>query len=166
MKMTLEVANILYGPIKRRSIEWVYGVPNQLKGTNISFTERFLVNMIQLGKKQCTVRPLSGYRERVGRGTILHLFYHLRQPDCFKIADFVCMGRTKPIRTVDFTEELAVADGFRSKGHKTALDNMRLWFIERYHLKRGDMMEFTAIAWGTTPIKETLDRWFRSVKSE
>lgn len=159
-KLDPVVQEILYGKYQPKKIEWLEEVPNQIKGVNIPFS--MLLPDVRSGKKRQTVRRLSDRRLRIGKGTVLHFFKNWRTPNRQKIGDGMCTGRTIPLLIWDFTEEFALADGFQPEGQKTAVDNMRLWFLETHKRYDPANAEFVGIRWiplWLEPLVSSLDRW-------
>lgn len=144
-KLDPDVAKIVYGEYQPKEIVWLEEVPNQIKGVNIPFS--MLLGDIQSGKKRQTVRLVSDRRLRIGYGTILHFFKNWRTPNVQKLGDGMCTGRTNPLLIWDFTEEFALADGFQPEGKKTAVDNMRVWFLEVHKRHDPANAEFVGIRW-------------------
>lgn len=132
--------------------------PKPVKGMNLSFSHSFLTAKILAGLKTMTIRPLFQkeqihpllpYRSRfrITQETELHLFFHLRSPDCVFIGDGQALGLPPLLAFDDFTEEIAWCDGFRSVSSHTSLDAMRLWFIERYGIFWAQIQPYVVIAW-------------------
>jgi len=132
--------------------------PKPVKGMNLSFSHSFLTAKILAGRKTMTIRPLFKkeqedpllpYRSRfrITQETALHIFFHLRSPDCQFLGDGQALGLPPLVGFWDFTEEMAWCDGFRPVSTHTALEAMRLWFVERYDLAWAQIQPYVMIAW-------------------
>jgi len=132
--------------------------PKPVKGMNLSFSHSFLTAKILAGLKTMTVRPLFKkeqedpllpYRSRfrITQETALHIFFHLRRPDCLFLGDGQALGLPPLVGFSEFTEELAWCDGFRPVSTHTALEAMQLWFVERYGTIWAQIQPYVMIAW-------------------
>lgn len=128
--------------------------PSRTRGQNYSFSATFLVPKVAEGQKCQTVRPLtnqhgifSEYRLKIDENSVCHLYFHLRQPDCYKIGDGDALGTPPVLSFFDFTDEIALADGFTPYRDMTPLQCMQDWFKGQYGSDRAMSQPYALIAW-------------------
>lgn len=107
----------------------------------VGFTK--LKEKILSGEKTQTIRRWSEHYARLWPGAKLHLYWKLRTKECELLFVTHLKHSIGPLKFSEFTEELAVADGFNN------LAEMQEAFREMY--KHADDQEYIVLVWEKLP---------------
>lgn len=95
-------------------------------------------------QKKQTIRYNAEYWQKwIDKDMTLHIWWRNPRtrkynPDCRKLG--IAKGKIEPIYGREFTESLALRDGFEPKGEETALYHLYLFLCNAHGIK--DLMEF------------------------
>lgn len=107
---------------------------------SVGFTK--LKEKILSGEKTQTIRRWSEHWARLWPGVKLHLYWKLRTKDCELLLIRHLKHTIGPITFSEFTEAMAIADGFNS------LEEMQTAFREMY--KDAETQDYIVLVWKKT----------------
>ena len=113
----------------------------------VGFTK--LKEKILNGEKTQTIRRYSEHWARLWPGVKLHLYWKLRTKNCELLLIRHLKHSIGPITFSEFTESMAVADGFNS------LEEMQTAFREMY--KDAETQEYIILVWKKTFTQQFLE---------